>query len=209
MKLYLSSYRIPDSQALFSLIGQQDNIRAAIIPNAKDYYAKRARGVKLKEATDYLQNLGIDSEIVDLAESSKPEDLQQVLQKFNFIWIIGGNTFCLRYEMKRSGFDQIINDLLENGLIYVGESAGSCVAGTTLKGLETADNPEFAEEIIYEGLGLLPNIISPHVGNPMFTNDIEHVRELYKNDSSLVELTDYQVLVVNNGKQEIITKALE
>lgn len=197
---------MPDTKALFSLLGQQDDARMAIIPNAKDYYAKRARDVKIQEAIDYLKDIGIATDVVDLADYSDPQSLEKVLQRYNGIWVIGGNTFCARYQMKRSGFDQIISNLLQNDFVYVGESAGSCVAGSSLKGLETADNPEFAEEIIYDGLNLLPNIISPHVGNPMFTSDIEHVRELYKNDASLLELTDYQVLIVNDDKQEIITK---
>lgn len=205
MKLYLSSYRIPDPETLRALVGKSSDISAAIIPNAKDYYATRARNVKLQEATSYLKSMGIASEIVDLANFNDSEKLKQKLQDFDFIWAIGGNTFCLRYQMRRSGFDEIIDGLLQKGVVYAGESAGACVAGKTLKGLESADDPGFAEEIIYEGLGLLPNIISPHVGNPMFASDIEYVRDMYKNDTSLLELTDVQILVVNGGEQKIIT----
>lgn len=206
MKLYLSSYRIPDPEALFQLIGKRTGVRAAIIPNAKDYYAEPARSVKLRESMEYLENLGISSEVVDLTDYPSPEALTAKLNTFDFIWAIGGNTFCLRYAMKRSGFDAIIYKMLDSGLAYVGESAGSCIAGTTLKGLETADNPEFAHESIYDGLGLVQNIISPHAGNPMFAADTEYVRGLYKYDQSLIELTDAQALIVNGDKQEIITK---
>lgn len=66
----------------------------------------------------------------------------------------GGNTFSLRYEMKRSGFEGAIRQLLDDGIVYGGDSARALVAGLSIAGIESVDRPEFAEEIINEGLGL-------------------------------------------------------
>lgn len=204
MKLYLTSYRIPITSALTELVGKE-KIRAAVIPNAKDYFAERARNVKLRDTTDYLKTLDIEPTIVDLREYDDHERLTAELQKYDMVWVAGGNTFCLRYEMRRSGFEKAIVSLVKKGLVYGGESAGACVAGTTLKGLETADNPEFAEEVIWEGLKLVPYIIVPHVDNIGFTDDIEYTLQMHGGDRSLLKLNDDQVAVIDGEELEILT----
>jgi dipeptidase E len=193
---------------LFNLTGKPpEEIRTAVISNAKDYYSERARAVKLRETQDYLAGLGLESDIVDLREHRDTEALRKLLSGYDLLWVGGGNTFCLRDEMQKSGFDKIIRQLLNENLVYAGESAGACVAGTNLRGLESADNPEFTETILWEGLSLLPNFILPHADNPMFATDIEAAREAYKDDPSLLELTDSQALVVDGSKRELITKS--
>ncbi|MGI9027592.1 MAG: Type 1 glutamine amidotransferase-like domain-containing protein [Candidatus Saccharimonadales bacterium] len=208
MKLYLSSYQLPTPEDVLRLIGKPvTDIRLALIPNAKDYYAERARNVKMAEKAAYLKTHGIQSEPVDLMRFSDAAILRDKLRTFDGLWVIGGNTFCLRYAMQHSGFDQIAAQLLtDDGLVYIGESAGACVVGTNLKGLEDADNPAFTEQIIWKGLGLLPNIISPHADNPMYADDIAHLRELYKDDPSLLELNDDQALVVDNDRQTLVRR---
>lgn len=206
MKLYLSSYRIPTPGVLSDLLGREPTeTKTAVIPNAKDYYADRARSVKLRETTDYLQSLGYASDIVDLRNFNAADTLKQTLDSYDFIWVTGGNTFCLRQEMQRSGFDEIIRGLLDNGTVYGGESAGAVAAGKTLKGVELADDPEFAESVVWDGLNLLPNFILPHVGNAVFNDEISKTQELYKDDASLIELTDLQALVVNGEEIKIVS----
>lgn len=207
MKLYLTSYRIPAAGELLKLVGKPANeIKVAFIPNAQDFYAKRARNVKTRETIEYLEGLGLKAELLDLWDYDEPAKIKEALSKYNLIWAKGGNTFCLRYEMQRSGFDQIIRDLLENtDLVYAGESAGACVVGTTLEGIEAADNPEYAEGVIIPGLNLLPNIILPHVDNQFFADDIEYARRLHGGTPELIELTDSQALIVDGDQQRIVT----
>ena len=206
MRLYLSSYRIPAPNELFKLVSKKpEDTSVAFIPNAKDYYAERARDVKIRETLEYLNNLGFKAEIFDLKHYEDPAKTKLALDDFDLIWVGGGNTFCLRQQMRQSGFEQIIKELLnEDKLVYGGESAGACVAGNSLKGLEAADEPEFAEEIIWEGLSILPNYILPHTDNPMFAADIDHTRQAHKDDTSVIELTDSQALVINGTDKNIV-----
>jgi dipeptidase E len=204
MKLYLSSYRIPTPEDLYKLLDKTPGeTKVAIIPNAKDYYADRARKFKIEEMRQFIQALGLQAGIVDLKEYESPLEVKSTLKNFDMVWVSGGNTFCLRYEMQRSGFDTVIKELLDDGLVYAGESAGSCVAGTSLKGLENADEPAFAEAEVWEGLGLIPHFVLPHADNPMFAEDTAQTRELYIDDESLIELKDSQALVVNGDRQTI------
>lgn len=206
MKLYLCSYRIPHLESLIALADKGSKpLMVAYIPNAKDYYAERARRFKLQSVKEYLQQQGLVPEIIDLRDFHTPESLKEALSVFDVLWVGGGNTFCLRYEMQRSGFDQIVRDLLDQGIVYAGESAGACAAGKTLKGVEKADEPAFAEEVIWEGLHILDRYVLPHSDNPMFAEDVAYNHELYAGDNRLLELTDSEAYIINGDHEERIS----
>jgi dipeptidase E len=205
MKLYLSSYRIPVVDALVSLVGIPINqIKIAVIPNAKDYYAERAQNYKMQDILSYQQNKGFThSEIIDLRDFTYKGKLKERLKKYHIVWAVGGNSFCLRQEMKRSGFDAIIARLLEEGIVYAGDSAGAVVAGTSLRGIESADIPAFAEEAIYDGMALIPKIIIPHADNQYFQDANNQTRSLFP-VSEIIDLTDAQALVINGNESNIV-----
>lgn len=205
MKLYLSSYRIPEAKSLEKLLEKPlSDTSVALIPNAKDYYAKKAWDYKVQSYLGYFASLGMSVNVVDLREFSEPDSLRSALQDHDMIWAAGGNTFCLRYEMQRSGFDACIKELLAEGKVYGGDSAGAIVAGVSLKGIEAADIPEFAPEIIHEGLGLVPHMILPHIGNPEFAGAMEQAKAL-NSEHSTIELTDAQAAIFHDDDFEIVT----
>ncbi|MCA1806678.1 MAG: peptidase E [Actinobacteria bacterium] len=206
MKLYLSSYRIPDVNALVTLVGVPiDQIKVAVIPNAKDYYAERAQNYKLQEILSYQQAKGfVHSEVVDLRGFTDETELKKRLSQFHVVWAVGGNTFCLRQEIKRSGFDNIIHSLLEDGIVYAGDSAGAIVAGTSLRGIESADIPEFAEKVIYDGMALVPKVIIPHADNQYFQESNQNTKSMFPANKT-TELTDAQALVIHGKDSNIVT----
>lgn len=80
--------------------------------------------------------------------------------------------------MYRSGFDQIVKELLmKDSVVYGGENAGAIVAGPSISGVESADEPEFAESIIREGLGIATSVILPHVDNVRFSDALPSFRD--------------------------------
>jgi dipeptidase E len=208
MKLYLSSYRVPKLDDLISLVGiSAKRTQVALIPNAKDYYVKHVRDIKIRDTSQYFQGLGFNTDVVDLVDFDNATNLKNKLDKYDLIWVMGGNSFILRYEMRRSGFETIINDLLQDGKVYGGSSAGAIVAGNSLHGIEFADNPEFAETVIWDGLKLIDCFILPHVGNQDCSEAIERARESHKNDKTLLELSDQQAIVVDGSKMKIVEGA--
>lgn len=209
MKLYLSSYRIPTPEDLISLIGKDlSKVKVVTIANAKDYLAELARNVKINETLNDLEAIGLKNiDEVDLRQYRNPSELKSKLSDYDFIWVMGGNTFCLMYEMKQSGFDEIIKKVLESGIVYGGESAGACVAGNSLKGIELADNPLFSESVIWDGLKLIDKYILPHADNVVFAEAIEETRKMNKDNPTLVELKDSEALVVS-GKNMRVSKNL-
>ena len=84
----------------------------------------------------YIQELSMVSRLLT------PEEVEC----FDVIFISGGDCAVLCREMKRTGFDQVLREAIDRGVIYVGISAGSMYAAGNLE----------------DGLGILPNVLIPH-----------------------------------------------
>ncbi|HSX23864.1 MAG TPA: Type 1 glutamine amidotransferase-like domain-containing protein [Candidatus Saccharimonadales bacterium] len=204
MKLYLSSYGVPTPGELLGLLNKPpEQVRITIIPNAKDYKLPDERAQSLDETVVNLEQAGLHPDVTDLREHDDKDRLRDVLKTYDAIWAAGGNTFMLRSEMRRSGFDRIIKDLAENGIVYCGESAGAIVAGLTLQGAEVADEPEIADQLIWEGLGLTDRIVAPHADNPGFVEYINHMKKLYEGDDRVLYLNDNQALTMNGNSTRL------
>jgi len=202
MKLYLSSIQIPTPDDLAALLGRPlSQTRLALIPNAKDYFIPRARDFTVSDRVTSLRQLGLQVDVVDLRDYDDGAQLKAKLTGYDLVWAMGGNTFMLRYEMRRSGFDTIIKDLLDRGIVYGGDSAGALVAGTSIAGVEAADEPAFAAEVITDGMHLVPFVIMPHVDNPEFAEVLPVVRGRHDN---MIELKDSQAVIFDGDQQRIV-----
>ncbi len=199
MKLYLSSYRVPNAEEFLRLfVKPPAGCRLAIIPNAQDYKLPEERATSLDELTADLAKIGLQSDVIDLREYDSAETLYQTLKSYDGLWVAGGNSFVIRCEMRRSGLENVIKKLLKLELVYCGESAGAIVAGLTLKGSETADEPGLADQIIWEGLGLTERIIAPHADNPNFIEYINHMKSVYTGNDRVLYLKDDQAFILNS-----------
>lgn len=171
MRLYLSSYRLGNAtEQLLHLMG--NGRRVGIIPNALDLIPaddrERYRLTTYDPAAEFLR-LGLEAETLDLRDHFGRGGLDQILPRYNLIWVLGGNSFVLRRAMAQSGFDQAIAAALSDDLlVFGGFSAGAVVATPTLRGIELIDDPRpvppgYAEPILWDGLGLVDFSIVPHV----------------------------------------------
>ena len=94
------------------------------------------------------------------------EDLSRDLASFDCICVEGGNTYYLLQQMQKSGAKDVIRDLVENGRIYIGSSAGSIVTCPTIGWTGKPDDRDAATELQNtEGLGLVPFLVLPHWGD--------------------------------------------
>ncbi len=203
----MSSYRVPTPEDLFALLGKSPlECRAAIIPNAKDYKLPEERAASLDDLIVYISGWGITCEVIDLREyDDAAESLEQTLSEYELLWVAGGNTFILREEMRRSGFEGAIQSVLEKGVVYVGESAGAIVAGVSLEGSEVADDIELVDEVINEGLGLVDQIVVPHADNGEFIEYVNTMKKRFQSDPRMLQINDNQALVVTDSGQQLVT----
>lgn len=204
MKLYLSSYRIPTPEDFFGLLHQEpEDVRLGLIVNAKDHRENRER--KLQEFAEYAAELGITNVTqVDLMDYQGGNNLEPELSRYNALWAIGGNTFDLWFAMKESGFDRAIRKLLKRGIVYGGDSAGAIVAGSTMEGFDSIDDPANNPVRDVSGLGLVEGVIIPHADNPQYNHRLEPMIELHAGNPQHL-LNDNQALIVDGAKLRKVT----
>jgi dipeptidase E len=93
---------------------------------------------------------------------SAPDPVKAIAET-DAIFIGGGNTFRLLKSLQDLDLIEPIRQRVRNGAPYIGSSAGSNVAGPTIK--TTKDMP-IVQPRSFEALGLVPFQISPHFQDP-------------------------------------------
>jgi dipeptidase E len=202
MKLYLSSYRIPDIKKFTDFVGKDaEAIRFGLVLNSKDYRDEEYRNEKLEELIKYFSGFGFIVEEIDLRNFSDSNKLQEKLMELDVVWMNGGNTYMLRYILSKSGCDSVLSNVLESGVVYGGDSAGAVVAGSTLKYYSGADDPAVVDNAIYEGLGLVDFSVLPHWGSAEYAPVLEKIESSLSADGiKTIRLTDEEFILVENGK---------
>lgn len=102
------------------------------------------------------------------------------LSAFDAIFVSGGDSAVLCREMVRTGFDKVLKRAIDDGLVYVGISAGSMYAAGNL------DN----------GLHIIMNPIIPHWCGKKMTEITNSSTEIY--------LSDGQALYIENAEISLI-----
>jgi dipeptidase E len=129
--------------------------------------------------------------------------LAEDLASFDVLYIQGGNTFHLLDQMRRSGADRIIQELVAgHGTVYCGVSAGSIVAGPEI-GI-AAWSPDWDRNEVdltdLTGLRLVPFLLSPHY----VPEDAALIAARLPLPYPILALRDRQAWVVNGDDQHLI-----
>lgn len=205
MKLFLASLDSATLDLALPLLpAKPQNLKLAFIPTAADHYGD----IDIPWMTadhDKLVAMGFIVTDYDL----KHKDINQLrseLAQLQVVFVAGGNAFYLLNEVKKSGFDIVIKELLDQGVVYIGASAGSSIMGPTLSHLTTIDHPEVVPELSdYTALNLVPHLIVPHYGRDKYPD--RHAKMKGALGDKLTFLRDDQALVVNGDKIEVVTKS--
>lgn len=171
MRLYLSSYRFGSAvDRLAALVPA--GARVAVVSNALDLIADESRRSYARNVHDPLADLaemGLSPFDLDLRRwFGDAAGLERELADVQMVWAVGGNTFLLRRAMAQSGLDAVLHRrLADDSIAYGGWSAGACVAGSGLHGIDLMDAPDevaagYDPAPIYDGLALVDFVIVPH-----------------------------------------------
>jgi dipeptidase E len=138
---------------------------------------------------------------------------EEMLKNSGGIFVGGGHTYTLLDKLQKSGSLDVIRKAVEEGLPYMGSSAGTVIACPTIKTTNDMPGPA-ADTIDLKALGLIGFQINPHyMDNSM--HDPKHIGET--RDTRLKEISAFnpgmqtlglyegQVVRVNGDKTEILT----
>ena len=149
--LYGSGYLDHAESEIRSFLG---NVKSVLfVP-----FALYDRAAYTSMARERFQNMGYGLESVHTAADKKG-----AVNEAEAIFIGGGNTFRLLKALYDADVLQTIRQRVEDGMPYVGSSAGSNVAGPTIK--TTKDMP-IVQPPSFDALALVPFQISPHFLDP-------------------------------------------
>ena len=175
-------------------------IRILFIPTASRTKEELEYVEKSKEE---LMNLGIIKENIVIYNLDRVMSIQE-LKDFDSIYVCGGNTFYLLYKVKESKFDERIEEIIEKGIVYIGVSAGTILAGPDIR-IAGADKNWDKNDVGLEdfsGLNLTDKIISPH-----YVPGEEGAIAKYEqeNNVKVLRLKDNQALFILDNKEEIFS----
>jgi dipeptidase E len=132
---------------------------------------------------------------------------QQAAKDAESIFVGGGNTFRLLKALYDLDLLHSIRRRVEEGIPYFGSSAGSIIAGPTIK--TTKDMP-IVQPPSFDALGLVPFQISPHYLDPdpssthMGETQEERILQfLEENDAPVVGLREGGMVRVEDGMAQL------
>jgi len=201
-KLYGSGYLDHCESQIVEILGDRKEV--LFVPFARpggmtfDQYTHTAR--------ERFKRMGFNLRGIHESNNSYME-----IQRAEAIFIGGGNTFLLLDQLYVRDLIADIFDKVLEGTPFIGSSAGSNVAGSTI--MTTNDMP-IAYPRSFDALGLVPFNINPHYLDP--SPDSKHMGETREarikeyhvfNDTTVVGLREGAMLRVRDNKVSLIGNA--
>jgi len=182
-----------------------DEMKIALINTASKMSADTAYLDWLEWYKGIMTERNWDFEEIDIDGKTEAE-LRKILSNKDLIHIEGGNAFYLLKCVRESGFDKIIKDLLDRGVVYVGSSAGSYLMCPTVEVAAWKESRDKFGVTDFTALNMVPFLIKAHY--KLGQDDI--LREKISTASCPVRiLTDDQAFLVKDGKAELIGEGEE
>ena len=151
-----------------------------------------------------FEDFGYEVENFDISIFSE-EIAKEKLSQAKIVFISGGNTFYLLQELKRKNLTSYLKERIENGLLYIGESAGSVIATPDIEYASIVDDKTLATELDdYTGLDLVDFYIVPHFEEEPFVESSRNTVELYKDKLDLKLINNKEAILVENNNFTII-----
>ena len=168
--------------------------KIGFIPTASELDSDRWYMEKYR---DYFIGEHYDLINIDITNETREE----ILNKFNssdVMFIPGGNSFYLLQQLKTKDVLQELISFAKNKL-YIGVSAGSCIACPNIEYLEKLDDKSDAPELKdYDAMNLFNGYILPHYKSDVeYSKLIDEIVDDYK-ELNCVALTNEQAIIVED-----------
>lgn len=127
------------------------------------------------------------------------DEIENRLKDKQVIYFCGGNTFYLLDQVIKTGCDEIIKNKIENGMIYIGSSAGSMIIGKRIDLVSTIDDSSKAPDLKSDGLGIVDIAVLPHWGSDDFREEyMKGFESMYIEGIKIVPLTNQQYIWIKD-----------
>ncbi|MEB8330583.1 dipeptidase PepE [Flavobacteriaceae bacterium KMM 6897] len=134
-------------------------------------------------------------------------DPKEGVEKAQAIFTGGGNTFLLVKQLHEQGLIELIKEKVEQGIPYMGSSAGSNIAGPTM---QTTNDMPIVYPPSFQTLGLVNFNLNPHYldPNPSGRHNGEtretRIKEFHQfNTTPVVGLREGNFIWIENGSAKL------
>jgi dipeptidase E len=153
-----------------------------------------------------MNEAGFEVEDLDI-EDRNADELRAILRGKDAVYVQGGNTFYLLKWVRESAFGEVVKELIEQGIVYIGVSAGSYIACPTIepaiwKGVDknTVGLTDFT------ALGLVPFLMFVHF-EPAYAGILR--KEIPGAHYSVKILTDGQAILIQGKEIKLVGRGEE
>lgn len=158
----------------------------------------------VEDAKTAFKNLGMKLSILELTKVTEEEAKQEIILA-DYLYISGGNTFFLLQEIKRKNLISLIAEKVNQGMIYIGESAGAMIASADIEYAEGMDNKNIATDLKdTKALNLIDFYPLVHYGEFPFEEISKQREEKYKNRLNLIKINNYQAIIVEGNQISVL-----
>lgn len=147
-----------------------------------------------------FEDCGAIVETLDIRNISE-SNLREFLKDISAIYVCGGNTFYLLEKMRACNFEKVLREKLNDGLLYIGSSAGSIVLSPDIDFIRPMDTPEKANLSDTIGLNLIDFSFVPHLEHSTMGEAASEIKKKHTSlDQDMFVLKDDEVIYVENKK---------
>ena len=151
-----------------------------------------------------FEELGIIVEELEITTAS-PDKISEILNRNDYIFISGGNTFYLLQELRRKGADTLITEQIRAGKLYIGTSAGSIILCPDIEFVKEMDYNHTAPELqSFTGLNIVNFYILPHYLDFPFEEITQNIVKKYGKKVDLRPISNKQVITIAGNRIEIL-----
>lgn len=148
--------------------------------------------------------MGYQVDELDVASESQAAAIAKI-KAAQIIYISGGNTFYLLQELKRKQLLPVINEKINAGIPYIGESAGAIIMAPNIEYNSLMDDTSVAPALTdYSALAQTDFYTLPHFEEEPFVEADEKVIATYQNQINLVPINNSQAIISDGKTYQIV-----
>lgn len=153
-----------------------------------------------------LEKEGFEFDVYDITGKSS-DSITHDLSKYDSMYVEGGNSFYLLQESQKSGFINLVRDRVNQGMVYIGTSAGSVIAGPSIEPVRQDSRAMLAPDLVgTEGFNLVNFVVMPHWGQSKRRELFNSYRlnHIYNEEYGYIFLTDTQYIEVTDSQYKVV-----
>ena len=158
----------------------------------------------VEEAMNAFEALEFEIDVLDVSAIDE-KAAKEKISDTECLYISGGNTFYLLQELKKKHLIGVIRGKINEGMIYIGESAGAIIASPSIEYNQIMDDKSIATELSsYDALGVVDFYVLPHYNEFPFEETADKTKEVYGKELRLLPINNSEAVIVSGDTYKVI-----